>query len=178
MKFIPKPESTEYAVYYDTYLKHIPADTPVLDGLKEQMKQTEQRLLLLTEEQLLFRYAEGKWSIKDIILHIVDCERVFLYRAMRFARNDKMALPFFDEDAFAKEAEADKLPIKRILKEYKTQRAATLAFFANQSAKILRRTGLASQANMSVRAVAWVLYAHEIHHWKIIQERYLHTKLV
>jgi uncharacterized damage-inducible protein DinB len=173
MKRIPKPLPAEYAVYYGQYIDAVPENTNILDGLKLFAKETEQRLLLLSEEQLLHRYAADKWSIKDIMLHVVDCERIFLYRALRFSRNDKMALPFFDENEFAKEANADSLPIKKILKEYKTQRAATIAFLANQSTKVLKRTGIASQAAMSVRACAWIIYAHERHHWKVIEEKYL-----
>lgn len=173
MKRIPKPSPAEYAVYYSTYLDPIPEDTLILDGLKIHAKEYEKRLLALTDRQLTYSYAEGKWTIKDILLHLIDCERIFLYRALRFARNDKMALPFFDENEFAKEGQANQLPIKKLIKEYKTQRAATIAFFSNQSARILKRTGIASQAAMSVRACAWIIYAHEVHHWKVIEEKYL-----
>jgi hypothetical protein len=137
----------------------------------------EQKVLSLSDEVLCKPYAPGKWSIKDILMHLTDGERVFLYRAMRFARNDKSPLPFFDENEFAKQVNATAMPIRKILKEYKTTRQATLAFFSNQSAAILKRTGMASNAAMSVRACAWVICGHELHHWHVIQERYLGARL-
>lgn len=160
-------------MYYSQYVDAIPEDTSILSVLKEEARSFEQFLLGLSEEQLLFRYAEGKWSIKDIVMHLIDCERIFLYRALRFSRNDQTPLPFFEENDYARIAEADKLKIRQILKEYKTQRAATLAFFNNQSQKALKRTGIASQAAMSVRACAWIICAHERHHRRIIEERYI-----
>lgn len=173
MKRIPKPEPKEYAVYYSQYVDTIPEDTSILAVLKEEARAFEQFLLGLSEEQLHYRYAEGKWSIKDIVMHLIDCERIFLYRALRFSRNDQTPLPFFEENDYARLAEADKLKIRQILKEYKTQRAATLAFFNNQSQKALKRSGIASQAAMSVRACAWIICAHERHHKRIIHERYV-----
>ena len=110
-------------------------------------------------------------------MHLIDGERVFLYRAMRFARNDKSPLPFFDENEFAKQANATAMPIRKILKEYKTTRQATLAFFTNQSAATLKRIGMASNASMSVRACTWIICGHELHHWNIIQDRYLGARL-
>lgn len=105
--------------------------------------------------------------------HIIDCERVFLYRAMRFARNDKSAQPFFDENEFAKAAKASSLPIKKLLKEYKTARQATLAFFDNQNADTLKRAGIAGNTMTTVRAIAWIICGHELHHWNVINEKYL-----
>lgn len=173
MKRIPKPLPTEYAVYYSRYIDQIPETTHILQELKEGAKDFEKQLLSLSEEQLLYRYAEGKWSIKDILQHLIDCERIFMYRALRFSRNDQTPLPFFEEDDYAVAAEADKQSIKNLLKEFKTVRAATLSFFNNQSQKSLKRTGIASQAAMSVRACAWIICAHEKHHRSIMMERYL-----
>lgn len=173
MKRIPKPKPEEYAVYYNRYIDTISEDTHILKALKEESKEFEKQLLSLSEGKLHYRYAPGKWSIKDILMHLIDCERIFLYRALRFSRNDQTPLPFFEEDQYAMVAEADKLSIRKIVKEYKTQRAATLAFFDNQTQKSLKRTGIASQAAMSVRACAWIICAHERHHRKIMEERYL-----
>ena len=173
MKKISFPNPSEYAVYYQKYLDEISSETHVMKALKESAKKIDSVLRNLSEENLLFKYAPGKWSIKDILQHLVDTEKVFLYRAMRFSRNDKTPLPFFDEDAFAEQAHADKIPIKKLLKEFKAQRALTLAFFDNQSASFLKRTGMASQASMSVRACAWIILAHENHHWTVIENKYL-----
>ena len=173
MKKISKPSDTEYALYYEKFIHLVKEDMSVLDQMKENAKQIEQLFLSLPEEALRRPYALGKWSMKDILMHLTDGERVFLCRAMRFARNDKASQPFFDENEFAKEAKANLIPVKRILKEYKTSRQASLAFFSNQSSEILKRKGMASNTPMSVRACAWVICGHEIHHWNVIRERYL-----
>jgi hypothetical protein len=103
----------------------------------------------------------------------MDVERVLMYRALRFSRNDQEPLPFFDENEFIKNAIANKVPIKKLLKEYKLQRQNTIAFFENQTVATLKRTGVASNTNMSVRACAWIICGHEMHHVSIITNRYL-----
>jgi uncharacterized damage-inducible protein DinB len=173
MKKIPKPHYTEHAVYYENFIVKVNEHQSVLDQLKNNKKIIETKLLSLSEEQLTTPYTAGKWSIKDILVHLIDCERVFVYRAMRFARNDKSPLPFFDENEFAKQANANELPIKKLLNEYKTTRLGTIAFFQNQKVDVLKRAGIASNATMSVRACAWIICGHELHHWGVINERYL-----
>ena len=177
MKHIAKPQEAEHAVYYEKFIALVDLKKSVLDQLKANAKMIEQNLLSLSDDKLSSTYAPGKWTIKDIVMHLIDGERVFLYRAMRFARNDKSPLPFFDENEFAKQANATAMPIRKILKEYKTTRQATLAFFTNQSAATLKRIGMASNASMSVRACAWIICGHELHHWNIIQDRYLGARL-
>ena len=172
MKKITKPFENEYALYYENYVSKPDPTRSVLDQLKENAKLIEQFCKSYTDASLSLPYAEGKWSVKDILMHQIDFERVFLYRAMRFARKDLSPLPFFDENAFAEVAQASSMPINKLLKEYKATRQASLAFFANQTAASLKRIGYASQTAMSVRACAWVLCGHELHHWHVMQERY------
>ena len=174
MKKINKPTDLEYAVYYEPFLKKLPADTHVFKQLKENSKVLKLLLSTLTEQQLTTAYAPGKWSIKDILQHLIDFERVLIYRAMSFARNDKRPIPFFDENEYAKQANATKQSIKKLLKDYKAVRQSTLAFFENQTAATLKRTGIASNYTMSVRACVWIICGHERHHITIIKERYLH----
>lgn len=172
MKKIAKPDYTEHAVYYEQFIAKVQADGAVLDQLKQQ--QTEV-LALLTQTELTWLnrpYAPDKWTILDIVQHLIDCERVFVYRAMRFARNDRSPLPFFDENEFAREARINTLTPKRLAKEFKTNRQATLSFFSNLSAAALKRKGIASQFTMSVRASAWIIAGHERHHLDVIRERY------
>ncbi len=173
MKKIAKPERVEHALYYNNYIDLVNENESVLLQLKNNAKLVEALLKTLSNETLNNSYAPEKWSIKDIVLHICDCERVFLYRAMRFSRGDRSALSFFDENEFAKQAKANEMSIKNILKEYKTTRAATLAFFQNQKVASLKRTGIASNASMSVRACAWIICGHEIHHYRFIKSNYL-----
>jgi uncharacterized damage-inducible protein DinB len=177
MKKITKPTELEHADYYGSFVKLVDENTSVLDQLKNNAKEIELLLLSLTEPQLITPYASGKWCIKDILQHLIDCERVFVYRAMRFARQDKTAQPFFDENVFAKAAKASSMPIKKLLKEYKTTRQATLAFFNNQSADTCKRAGIAGNTMTTVRALVWIICGHELHHWGVITERYLEPKV-
>lgn len=172
MKKISPPSHLEHAVYYEKYLPLVNKDDSVLDQLRENFKTIHGVLKELSKEQLQYTYAEGKWTIPDILMHLIDCERVFLYRAMRFSRNDRTPLPFFDEDEYAKQAMASKIPIKKLLTEYASTRKATISFFNNLTAAQLKRVGMASNYNMSVRACVWIICAHEIHHWNVINERY------
>jgi ABC-type transporter Mla subunit MlaD len=173
MKKITKPTQFEHADYYASFIQLVNETTSVLDQLKNNAKQIEGLLTSLTELQLATPYAERKWCIKDIIQHLIDFERVMIYRAMRFARHDKTAQPFFDENEFAKAAKASSMPIKKLLKEYKTTRQATLAFFNNQSADTFKRAGVAGNTMTTVRALAWIICGHELHHWKVVREKYL-----
>ena len=173
MKKITQPTQFEHADYYGSFIKLVDENTSVLDQLKNNAKQIEGLILSLTELQLTTPYAEGKWTIKDIVQHLIDCERVFVYRAMRFARLDKTAQPFFDENEFAKAAKATAIPIKKLLKEYKTTRQATLSFFNNLSADTCKRAGIAGNTSTTVRALAWIICGHELHHLGVVRERYL-----
>ncbi|MBP6430969.1 MAG: DinB family protein [Ferruginibacter sp.] len=173
MKKIPKPTDLEYAVYYEPFLQKLSADINIFKQLKDNATTIKSLLASLTEQQLTTTYAPGKWTIKDILQHLIDFERVLIYRAMCFARNDKRPIPFFDENEYVKQANATHQSIKKILKDYKAVRQATLAFFDNQTAATLKRSGIASNYTMSVRACAWIICGHEMHHITVIKERYL-----
>jgi uncharacterized damage-inducible protein DinB len=173
MKKITKPTQFEHADYYGSFIQLVGENTSVLDQLKNNAKEIESLLLSLTEAQLTTPYAEGKWCIKDIVQHLIDFERVFVYRAMRFARHDKSSQPFFDENEFAKAAKASTMPIKKLLKEYKTTRQATLSFFNNLTADTYKRAGIAGNTITTVRALAWIICGHELHHRGVMRERYL-----
>jgi DinB superfamily len=172
MKKIQKPEAIEYASFYGTYIDKIENDTNVLDTLKSNILIIKDILKNKTEPELLYKYAPDKWSVKDILMHLIDCERVFIYRAMRFARKDKTPLPFFDENIYAIEAKADKISKQKLLKEYITTRQASIAFFNNLSASQMKHTGIASNASMSVRACAWIILSHENHHLSVLNKKY------
>jgi uncharacterized damage-inducible protein DinB len=173
MKKIPKPTDLEYAVYYEPFLQKLPAETNIIKQLKDNATSIKSLLSTLTEQQLTTPYATGKWTIKDILQHLIDFERVLIYRAMSFARNDKRPIPFFDENEYAKQANASKQSLKKLLKDYKAVRQATIAFFDNQTVATLKRSGIASNYTMSVRACAWIICGHEMHHLGVIKERYL-----
>lgn len=173
MKNIIKPTNEEYALYYEDFIKLVDEEVQVMKQLKNNCKIIENTILALTETELLFKYEIGKWTIKDIIQHLIDVERVFIQRALRFARGDKSPQAFFDENKFALEANAVKTPTKKLLKDYKNVRNATLSFFETLAVVNLKKTGIASNSAMSVRACAWIICGHEKHHFKIIKEKYL-----
>jgi uncharacterized damage-inducible protein DinB len=173
VKKISKPTLNEHAVYYEKYVDKVDNTISVLNQLKENGKQVVNLYKSLDAAQLTTPYEVGKWSLKDLLMHLIDCERVFIYRAMRFARKDRTPMPFFDEDEFAKNAKADLIPTNRLLKEYQATRNLSIQFFNNLTTAQCKQIGIASNSNMSVRACAWIICGHELHHLSVVRERYL-----
>jgi len=175
MRVIPKPQPGEYPPYADMYIRLLPDDGLILDHLSTQVARTRSFISSIPPTRLLHRYAPDKWSIKDILVHIVDDERIFSYRALRFARNEQRNLIGFDQDEYARYAEADKRSAEAIFDEYDAVRQATIALFANLPEDSLGRlghgTGTANDA--TVRALAYHIAGHELHHLNVIRERYL-----
>ena len=170
---IAKPTVGDYAPYFQNYLNQVPDDGNLLKHLKDIQKETEQLILSLPEEKLTYRYAEGKWTIKDILVHLMDAERIFAYRALRFARADETNLAGFDENLYVPVANANTRKIKDILKEMALLRAANIAFIKTLDRKALKRKGLSNNNKTSVAALVNLIYGHQRHHLNIIQERYL-----
>ncbi|HEX8650009.1 MAG TPA: DinB family protein [Pyrinomonadaceae bacterium] len=173
MRRIEKPEEGEYAPYTIMYIGLLPDDGLVLKHLKDNLKSTQDFILSLPEEKLAYRYAEGKWTIKEILVHIIDDERIYAYRALRFARNDKTELPGFEQDDYALHSGANERDIKDILEELATVRDSTISLFNGLESSALTRVGVVSGNVMSVRAAAYHIAGHELRHIKIIKERYL-----
>jgi uncharacterized damage-inducible protein DinB len=173
MRKIAKPEEGEYAPYAIMYIGLLPDDGLVLKHLRDNLKTTTGFILSLPEEKLSHRYAEGKWTVKEILAHVVDDERIYAYRALRFARNDRTELPGFEQDDYAAHSGANERDAKDILKEFAAVRRATIALFEGLGDEALMRSGVASGNVMSVRAVAYHIAGHELRHVQIIRERYL-----
>jgi uncharacterized damage-inducible protein DinB len=173
MKRIEKPGAGEYAPYAIMYIGLLPDDGLVLDRLKGNLDRTRDLIGSLPEERLTYRYAEGKWTIKETLLHIVDDERIYAYRALRFARNDRTELPGFEQDDYALHSAANDRAIADLLEEFATVRAATISLYRGLGGGALTRAGVASGNHMSVRAIAYHIAGHEMHHLNIIRERYL-----
>jgi uncharacterized damage-inducible protein DinB len=173
MKKIEKPKEGEYAPYTISYIGLLPDDGLVLQHLEENLKATSDFILSLPEENLMYRYAEGKWTIKEILVHISDDERIYAYRALRFARHDMTELPGFEQDDYARYSRADERDIKDILRELDAVRKATISLFAGLGREALLRVGVADGKVMSVRAAAYHIAGHELRHINIIKERYL-----
>ena len=172
---IPRPAPGEYAPFHAGYVAMVP-DGDVLATLKKQLAETLRLLSRLGEPKSRYRYAPGKWSIREVVGHLIDAERVFTYRALTFARGDKTSLPGFDENMWASVSNADSRTLKSLLEELKAMRAATLALFKSFNAEQLARIGIASGHPVSVRGLLYVTTGHERHHIKILRERYLAKK--
>jgi hypothetical protein len=151
----------------------LPDDGRLLDHLRENLRVTTDLVRGLPEERLLRRYAPGKWSIKEVLVHVVDDERIYAYRALRFARGDRTELPGFEQDDYVPPSAADQRAIEDILAEYAAVREATIALFRGLPEESFSRSGVADGKRASVRALAYHIAGHEAHHVAIIRERYL-----
>lgn len=173
MRIIERPEEGEYAPYAIMYIGLLPGDGLVLKQMEDNLRATRDFILSLPEEKLTYRYAEGKWTIKEILAHVVDDERIYTYRALRFARNDKTELPGFEQDEYTLHSGANERRVEDILEEFATVRAATLSLFNGLDEQALMRAGVADGNRATVRALAYHIAGHELRHVNIIRERYL-----
>jgi len=173
MKIINKPDEGEYASYTIMYIGLLPNDGLVLEHLSYNANKLVEFIQSLPAEKLTYRYAENKWTIKEILVHIIDDERIYVYRALRYARNDKINLPGFEQDDYAFNSFANERDMKSIIDEYISVRDSTIAFFNGLDNKVLKRTGIADGNLMSVRAAAYHIAGHELHHINIMKEKYL-----
>jgi len=173
MKIVKKPKEGEYPPYATIYLDQVPDDGNLVDHLGKGKTLINKLYSDQSETMLMFRYEPDKWTMKDILAHIVDDERVFAYRALRFARNDKTELPGVDQDVDAENARANERNISDILDEYNKVRDSSIALFKSFNEKMITSCGTAGGYNVSVSALGYLIAGHERHHLKIIKERYL-----
>jgi hypothetical protein len=167
-----RPDRTEAADYYFTYIDKVPAGD-VCQILETQLSDAVALLRPVSEEQSLGRYAPGKWSIREVVSHINDTERLFVFRAMWFARGLEGALPSFDQDVAIGSAGADARPLASHVEEFRAVRGATLTLFQNLPSDAWMRHGMASGYSFTVRALAYITAGHAAHHAQILRERYL-----
>lgn len=166
-------KKVEFAAYFEKYIQLVEKEVSVVKNLKSSQKEFDVILKNISTEKQNFSYAEGKWTLKELIQHIIDTERIFCYRALCFARNDATSLPGFDQDIFVKNGNANQLDFKKLLKEMKLVRKATIYLFNSFSDESLLRVGTASGNKISVRALGYLSSGHQLHHLHIIKERYL-----
>jgi len=170
---IPKPQQGEYNPYAEMYIKLLPDDGLLLKHLERNFKKTKSFILSIPRNKLDYRYAPGKWNIKEILVHIIDDERIYAYRALRIARNDKTPLPGFEQDDYVPFSRANERRLKDIFEEFETVRKATISLLKSFKEEDFLRMGFANNHGVSVRALAYHLAGHELHHVNIIKERYL-----
>lgn len=173
MRNIPKPLQGEYDPYTIMYIKLLPDDGLIINHLEGNRDRFIQFLKSIPQEKLEYSYAEGKWNIKEILLHIIDDERIFAYRALRFARGDSRPLAGFEQDPYVEFSNANDRSIENLLDEYKSVRQATITLFSNLPEEALMRGGTANDHYVSVRALAYHIAGHELHHLNLIKEKYL-----
>lgn len=170
---ITKPLEGEYAPYAIQYIKLINEDTDILEFLEDSIMDTEELVLSLPKSKHEYRYAEGKWTIKEMLQHIIDCERIFCYRAMRFARLDQTPLAGFEEDDYVANSFANKRTVDSLLDEFDKVRNTTIAMFRSFDPSVYERSGMSNGHNLSVRAIAYIIAGHEMHHMNVYQEKYM-----
>jgi hypothetical protein len=168
---IARPASTEYAQFYGGYVSQVP-DGDLLEHLERQGRETVALLRGISEQQSQHRYAPGKWTIREVVGHMSDTERVFTYRALSFARGEGASLPSFDENAWAETSNAGTRSLTDLIDELAAVRAATVALFRGFTDEEFARAGVASNNPITVRAIAYIVAGHERHHIKILRERY------
>ena len=171
-EYTDKPSQTDYAAYYKPYIDLVHSRN-LIGSLKETNRQSMLLLRQLPPEKQDYRYEKGKWCIKEIVAHLIDAERIFGYRALRFARHDQTELPGYDHDMYIWSSKAILRDYYQMLDEFHTLRQSTIALFKSFDADMLSREGVANGMNITVNALGFVIAGHELHHIKIIKSRYL-----
>ena len=166
-----KPNVTEYPAYYRPYIDALEAHD-LADIYRSQMRGITSLSSTLTEELALYRYAQDKWSIKEVLGHLIDCERVFAYRALCIARGEVQPLPGFDENAYVANASFDERPLERLIDEFIAVRLSTILLYDSQTSFELLLSGVANNSLITVRALMWIIAGHTEHHFRILQDRY------
>lgn len=168
---IEKPKSGEYPEFYEQYIQLIPK-VDVLNYLEEQIQDIQAFYMDWQNKDTKYRYAPGKWSVKEITSHLSDTERVFAYRAMCISRNEQMSLPGFDQDQYVTQRSLDHLSFKDLIDELISLRVSNLRMFRNFSENMWKRKGMANGLSIHVKAIPFIVAGHLKHHLNIISERY------
>jgi DinB superfamily len=172
MTVLAPPGPDEYGAYYGRYIAQVPAGADILDLLARQRVSTLARFAAVPEARGAYRYAPGKWTVREVLVHLSDVERIMAYRALRVARGDTTPLPGFDENAYAPLSNAEAHPLAALVEEWGDVRRATLSLFRHLAPEAWTRRGTASDAPVTARALAWIIAGHERHHLGTLAERY------
>jgi uncharacterized damage-inducible protein DinB len=167
-----RPAMDTYPSHFEPYVKLV-SEEDLKSALKNQSSQAENFLKTISEEQSFHRYAEGKWTLKEVLQHIIDAERVFTYRALAFARGDKNNLPSFDENGYAANSRANERSWQDLISEFSANRKSSEMMFNSFSGEVLNNSGSSNNHAVTVRALGYITVGHLTHHLNIIKERYL-----
>jgi uncharacterized damage-inducible protein DinB len=165
------PES--YPSYYHNYIEKVPEQVDPQELFEFSLKELFRSLAMCTDEQAEKPYAEGKWSIKDILQHLIDTERIFSFRAIAFARGDENDIQGYDHEAYVRNAQANKRALKSLLEELKQLRASTQFLFGSFTEEMFDRKGKANGQAVSVEQLMYIIVGHEMHHLSVIESKYL-----
>ena len=168
---LQRPEKTEYAQFYANYVSLV-GEADVVSALENQTNDLRELLKDIAAEKEDFRYAPGKWSVKELTGHIIDAERVFSYRALRISRGDETPLAGFEENSYVAQSSFNNSNLADLIEEFSLLRAANVLMFKNLTEEQWLRRGTASDAPVSVRALAFIMVGHVSHHTNILKERY------
>ncbi len=171
---ISKPDETEYSPYYGEYVLLVP-DGDILDEMSKQLEDALILLRSIPESQAGFRYAPDKWSIKEVVGHMIDTERIFSYRALRFSRHDKTPLPGYEQDDYIRNASFDDCALNDLAAEFESVRRSTLFLFKHLTREAWMRRGAANGNEVTVRALAYIIAGHELHHRENLLHKYLQS---
>jgi len=167
-----KPSATLLNEYQKAVIGLVPQG-----NIPKRMRANQEKLIKmvtgLTKKKLSYRYAKDKWTIPEVIMHLIDCERVFTYRILAISRGDTASLPGFDENEYIKGIDVSKIEFKKLLKEYKAVRKATIFLLHHLTEEMYMKNGVANKTETSVQKLVYFMAGHEVHHMKVIKERYL-----
>jgi len=168
---LTKPQTTEYGEHFATYVRLVP-EGDIREMLTAQLQATTDLFANLSDEQGNYRYAENKWTVKEVLGHIADTERVMAYRLLTIARGDKTPLPGFDENVFVSGAAFDATPMSELIEDYQAVRRATLTLLRGITDEAALRIGTSNNLSISARALAYIIVGHELHHLNVLKEKY------
>jgi hypothetical protein len=169
---IERPQDSEFPSYFLRYIGLYPPDVDILDRLEKQKTVSLDLFSRIGEKEGLYRYGPAKWSVKEVLGHVTDTERIFSYRALAVARQERKTLPGFEQDEYVAAAHFDDVPLEVLAGEYRTVRDHTLALLRGFTADVLLNTGNISDYRMTVRAIPFIIGGHELHHHKILVAQY------
>lgn len=167
-----RPDKSEYAEYYHKYVVEVP-EGDITDILESQLNSTVEFLSNISEDKSLYKYESNKWSVREVLGHIIDSERVFAYRALRFSRGDQKPLQGFDENLYISNSNYDNISLQLLIEEFFHLRKSTISLFRSMKNEMWLNKGNASGYDVTVRGLAYIIAGHTEHHLRIIKERYL-----
>jgi uncharacterized damage-inducible protein DinB len=167
-----RPAASEYLPYYSRYIEKVEGDD-VIAALKSQLRETIAFLNCISNEEASSRYEPGKWSVREVLGHVIDTERIFAYRALRIGRGDATPLAGYEQDDYIKGAAFDRVRWSALIEEFELVRRANILMFSGFTDDAWMRSGTANNAAVTARALAWIIAGHELHHRSVIEEKYL-----